>query len=187
MVIFAICLVIVIVWLFKVGGESIGDRLRNASFQQGVNNRNNFVNSITATPEQVEWAEHTMDCSDVLEEMQEVAPELPLTLDSLNAKFKYRSKYFDQLNWYHMIVRIRLAKMGKTKNNYLYECDTLVAARSESLEKTMRFYTVLARCFTEAGVPMQAREYNQMDVDPFTKKYKPGVMSEVNLDRFRYR
>jgi len=160
----------------SMGFKSLSGKAASHQVDVAWDNRRRFIESIKASPKEIEQSKIFDNIDDVMEDLQYiVGDEIPVGLYQYHAE-RNHELWYQTKGWRPVISNIRLAKIGKVNDNYVETSGIRVVRGSKTSAGVYRYYEVLARHYGNAGMPMSV-------VEASIYKDNPNF-TEWNLSKF---
>ena len=167
MLVFAFCLLGLFIAFIKLGFDDVVDKSNDRKFKKAYKERDDFLTSITASKKEIEDANSDKDYTDVLDDIMYITNKE--CSNDLLRYYCYRIEKINNfgLNYKMAVEFIRLAKIGKVSEDFKVISGTSVVLNTEYYDEINRFYRLLAKCYSEAGIPTSVVIKNRMGDSPF--------------------
>lgn len=153
MIIFAFCIFGFLISFTWFGCKEILNRGRDYARNKSFIDRDNFIQSIVATKEEIESANLDNDYNDIVDDISYIIGR-KISQDMLRFYCNGNHRLSTTSLYYKTIVRyLRLAKIGKACDEYQTISGVSVVQNTDHYNKAYRFYSLLAQYYTNAGIP----------------------------------
>ena len=159
MIIFAFCTFGLIFALIKYGIGKMNSNLNQKEFEQKYSEKKSFMESIKASPDEIERASDVSNLDDVLDDLSYILGREVKKLDhyyNVNTGAEFLKT---ALRIKDLVICIRLARIGKANTDkIMYTSGILTSINSDYYNQVHRFYEVLANHFINSGIDMYVYE-----------------------------
>ena len=158
MLVFAFCLVGVIVVLIKMGIGGAVDSIDKAATKKNIEDTEAFIKSITASKDEIEKAYDSTDYGDILDDLRYITNNKKSDISLIHICKTKQPCCQKALRWDKMAASIRLSKKGLTDGDYTNTRSVSVWDDTEDACILRRYFEVLSINYTNAGIGMYVKE-----------------------------
>lgn len=153
MLIFAFCILGLLISLVLFGTKELINKGRDYVKNKSFIERDNFIQSIAATEEELEFANSDSTYDDIIDDVSYIINRR-ISQDMLRFYCNGNHKLNTTSLYYKTIVKyLRLAKIGKACDEYQTTSGVSVVLNTEHYNEVYRFYNLLAQYYTNLGIP----------------------------------
>lgn len=155
MLAFAFALAGLTIALILGGFRSASYAMHKSAMNRKYQEKDQRVKAMTASAEEIKKAGEP-EYEDVYDDIRYISGDE--NLDDLSCRYKARSYnpfVKSAIPWKDVVINIRLARKGLVSDNYFATSGILTTLRTPLYDAVWRYYTVLSKYYTQAGIPAQ--------------------------------
>jgi len=151
MVGFAFAIVIVVVMLLSLCGESILGAIGNSRARSYQMIKDGFLQTTAPSAAVLKEAQENDDYSDIVDDLSYI---MGRTVTAKETEFFTRNHFnmVADLRWEHVTLMLRLSKLGKYPNGYFETSGIMTSKGTKAHEQAKRVYEVVARNLNNNGI-----------------------------------